>query len=82
MSGKTDPYATIQYGGKEFSTQVLRKTRFPRWNKTYELPIKKPLDNPANRTVKIVVNDWDKFHSSDFLGEVCRIQNFHVCVFF
>ena len=70
VNNKIDPYAVINYGGKELSTHVLRKTRFPRWNKTYEIPIKLPLEDPENRTVKITLYDWEKFHQDAFLGEV------------
>lgn len=49
---------------------MLRKTRFPRWNKTYEIPIKLPLEDPENRTVRITLYDWEKFHQDAFLGEV------------
>ena len=68
--GKVDPYATISYGGKELSTPVLRKTRFPRWNKTYEIPIKKPITDSNNRTLKVCIYNGEKFHHQRFLGEV------------
>ena len=69
--GKVDPYATISYGGKEMSTPVLRKTRFPRWNKTYEIPINRPISDPNNRTLKVCIYNGEKFHNQRFLGEVC-----------
>ena len=74
VSGKSDPYAVIYYRGKELSTPVLRKTRFPRWNKTYEIPIKKPIADPSNRTLRISLYDWDKFHHDKFQGEVYTIS--------
>lgn len=69
-NSKVDPYAVLNYGGKELTTPVLKKTRFPRWNKTYEIPIRQPLDDPDNRTVKITIFDNDKFGHDHFLGEV------------
>jgi RAS protein activator-like 1 len=70
VNGKIDPYAVISYKGKELSTPVVRKTRFPHWNKTYEMPINRPLDEPDNRTVKVSIFDSEKFHHDAFLGEV------------
>ena len=70
INSKVDPYAVINYKGKELSTPTLRKTRFPRWNKTYELPINRPLEDFDNRTVRITIYDSEKFHQDAFLGEV------------
>ena len=75
-NGKSDPFATLMYGEKELSTPVLRKTRFPRWNKTYEIPIKRPITDPANRTLRIVLYDYDKFRSNEFLGEVRKTASY------
>lgn len=69
VNSKVDPYAVISYKGKDLTTPVLRKTRFPHWNKTYEMPINRPLEDPDNRTVRITIFD-SKFHQDAFLGEV------------
>uniref|UniRef100_A0A1X7U651 Ras GTPase-activating protein n=2 Tax=Amphimedon queenslandica TaxID=400682 RepID=A0A1X7U651_AMPQE len=70
INSKVDPYAVINYKGKELNTPTLKKTRFPRWNKTYELPINRPLEEFDNRTVRITIYDSAKFHHDAFLGEV------------
>ena len=74
VNSKLDPYAVISYKGKELSTPVIRKTRFPHWNKTYEIPISRPLEDPDNRTVRIDIYDSEKFHQDAFLGEVRHLN--------
>lgn len=51
-------------------TQVMTKTRFPRWRKTFDIPFPKRLVELEERIVKIVVYDWDKFLHNKFMGEV------------
>ncbi len=60
--------------------QVMTKTRFPRWRKTFDIPFPKPLVELKERMVKIVVYDWDKFLHNKFMGEVseCPGADSHV----
>ena len=49
--------------------QVMSKTRFPRWHKTFELTMPKVL---TEQMLKIVVYNRDKFLQDKFMGQVSR----------
>lgn len=61
-----DPFATVYYNGEHHSTQVMSKTRFPRWKRTIDLT----MPHAACEPLKIVVFDKDKFLQDKFMGQV------------
>lgn len=49
--------------------QIIKKTRFPRWEETLELELD-PEELNEEGTVTVEVWDWDMVGKNDFLGKV------------
>ncbi|XP_064612151.1 rasGAP-activating-like protein 1 [Liolophura sinensis] len=67
-SGSSDPYAIVSFCDETKQTSTVKKTRFPRWNETFELDIPEPC--PENGVINITLWDWDRVGDDDFMGEV------------
>ena len=52
--------------------QVIPKTRFPRWKKTFELKMPQPSHEVGAPppSIKIVIYNFDTFSQNQFMGEV------------
>ncbi|XP_065890175.1 rasGAP-activating-like protein 1 isoform X2 [Dysidea avara] len=67
-NGKSDPYAHVKFQGHQQHTQVIHKTRFPRWQKTFSICCEGPLT--VDSIVEVVIWDKDSFSQDDFMGRV------------
>ena len=57
--------------------QVMQKTRFPRWKKTFELMVPQTSQGAgatAQTSVKVVVYNFDTFSQNQFMGQVGACQ--------
>jgi len=61
-------YRHVCHGVLFTCAQVIHKTRFPRWQKTFSICFEGPLT--ANSIVEVVVWDKDSFSHDDFMGRV------------
>ncbi|KAL5477805.1 hypothetical protein EMCRGX_G024652 [Ephydatia muelleri] len=68
--GNSDPFSSVVHNKVTYSTQVIQKTRFPRWKKTFEFMAPKPITEPANGMVVITVYNWDRLSQNQFMGQV------------
>ena len=63
---------------QKYSTlaQVIPKTRFPRWKKTFELKMPQPSHEAGAPppSIKIIVYNFDTFSQNQFMGEVRTVQ--------
>jgi RAS protein activator-like 1 len=68
--GKCDPFATLYYNDEQFSTPVIAKTRFPRWKKSFDICIPRPMVTTQHKTLKVTIYNWDKFTHNHFMGQI------------
>lgn len=68
--GKSDPFATLYYNEDQFSTPVIAKTRFPRWKKSFDISIPRPMTTTQHRTLNVTIYNWDKFAHNHFMGQI------------
>jgi len=61
----SDPFVVINCNRKKIKTKVILKTLNPIWNETFEIDVTDPY-----HIIKIIVYDWDKYSSNDFLGQL------------
>ena len=66
----SDPFATVYYNKEEFSTQVIQKTRFPRWKKSFDLNVPRVFADSDSKSLTIVVYDFNRLAHNKFLGQV------------
>ena len=50
--------------------QVIAKTRFPRWKKSFDIIVPRPMTTTQHRTLKVTIYNWDKFTHNHFMGQV------------
>lgn len=62
----SDPYCTVRFGRKEFSTKKLTKTLDPEWNETFEFTVS---NNSKRKPLVFKVYDND-FLRDDYLGKL------------
>ncbi|GMH90999.1 hypothetical protein TrST_g6869 [Triparma strigata] len=60
----SDPFVVINCNRRKVKTKVVMKTLDPEWNEHFEIDITDPY-----HIIKVVVYDWDKYSSNDFLGQ-------------
>ncbi|KAM4820545.1 ras GTPase-activating protein 4B [Thomomys bottae] len=65
-NGTSDPFVRVSYKGQTQETSVVKKSRYPRWNETFEFA----LQDGAAGAVCVEVWDWDLVSRNDFLGKV------------
>ncbi|XP_048641627.1 rasGAP-activating-like protein 1 [Marmota marmota marmota] len=66
ISGTSDPFARVFWGGQSAETSTIKKTRFPQWNEVLEL-----WATPgAPSRLRVELWDWDMVGKNDFLGMV------------
>ena len=61
----SDPFAVVLANRRKVRTKTIMKTLDPVWNESFEIDVTDPY-----HIVKVVVYDWDKWSSNDFLGQV------------
>ncbi|GMH76037.1 hypothetical protein TL16_g06949 [Triparma laevis f. inornata] len=61
----SDPFVVINCNRRKVKTKVILKTLDPEWNEHFEIDITDPY-----HIIKIIVYDWDKYSSNDFLGQL------------
>lgn len=60
----SDPFVSINCNRRQTKTKVIMKTLDPEWNEHFEIDITDPF-----HIIKVIVYDWDRFSSNDFLGQ-------------
>lgn len=63
-NGLSDPYVLLSLGSGKARSRTVLKTLNPVWNETLAIA-----NAALNETLKVVVMDWDKVGSDDYLGE-------------
>eukprot|EP01114_Cavostelium_apophysatum_P014025 TRINITY_DN3525_c0_g2_i1.p1 TRINITY_DN3525_c0_g2~~TRINITY_DN3525_c0_g2_i1.p1 ORF type:complete len:407 (-),score=74.02 TRINITY_DN3525_c0_g2_i1:134-1237(-) len=63
-NGFSDPFLVFQVGTHKDKTTVKKKNLNPRWNENFTFEDVNPED-----VLKIIVWDWDRISSHDFLGQ-------------
>ncbi|XP_077651692.1 rasGAP-activating-like protein 1 isoform X3 [Urocitellus parryii] len=66
ISGTSDPFARVFWGGQSAETSTIKKTRFPHWNEVLELRATPGALSP----LRVELWDWDMVGKNDFLGMV------------
>ncbi|XP_062392133.1 ras GTPase-activating protein 4 isoform X2 [Sardina pilchardus] len=66
-NGASDPFVRVRYNGKTHESAVVKKTRYPRWNESFEFELE---DATADSPLSVEVWDWDLVSRNDFLGKV------------
>ncbi|XP_063060094.1 ras GTPase-activating protein 4 [Engraulis encrasicolus] len=66
-NGASDPFVRVRYNGKTCESAVVKKTRYPRWNESFEFELE---DASADSPLSVEVWDWDLVSRNDFLGKV------------
>ncbi|XP_076961434.1 rasGAP-activating-like protein 1 isoform X3 [Callospermophilus lateralis] len=66
ISGTSDPFARVFWGGQSAETSTIKKTRFPHWNEVLELWATPGAQSP----LRVELWDWDMVGKNDFLGMV------------
>ena len=61
----SDPFAVIECNRKKIKTKTIMMSLDPVWNETFAIDITDPY-----HIIKVVVYDWDKWSSNDFLGQI------------
>lgn len=61
----SDPFAVVYANRRQVKTKTIMKTLEPVWNEYFEIDVTDPY-----HVVKVVVYDWDKWSSNDFLGQI------------
>merc|ERR1719474_264338 len=64
LIGKSDPYATITYGGDKKKSKTVKNSKNPEWN--FEVDV--PVNETSPRDIKIEVFDSDRFGKDKPLG--------------
>jgi regulator of replication initiation timing len=67
FNGFSDPYTEVTLGQQKVKTKIIKKNLNPSWMETFELSLVGV--DPAGEML-VQCWDWDRFSSSDFLGEV------------
>ena len=65
--GKSDPFCVIRLGDRVAQTPVIKSSLNPEWE--YEICWTGPFVDPESM-LSIVVWDWDRLSSNDYMGEV------------
>ncbi|KFV41414.1 RasGAP-activating-like 1, partial [Tyto alba] len=68
LSGTSDPFARVSCCGHTLETAVIKKTRFPHWDKVLEFKLAEGELREA--VLSVEVWDWDIVGKNDFLGRV------------
>lgn len=76
----SDPIATVYYKKEEFSTQVIQKTRFPRWKKSFDLNVPRSFSDPDSKSLIIVVYDFDRLAHNKFMGQASTCIHVHMYI--
>ncbi|XP_047418031.1 rasGAP-activating-like protein 1 isoform X1 [Sciurus carolinensis] len=66
ISGTSDPFARVFWGGQSSETSTIKKTRFPHWDEVLELREMPGAASP----LRVELWDWDMVGKNDFLGMV------------
>ena len=58
------------------SSQTIKKTRFPTWKESFEIPLIQAVNSEQKMAVRegleITIWDWDRLSHNDFMGQVIR----------
>ncbi|KAG8509792.1 Ras GTPase-activating protein 4B [Galemys pyrenaicus] len=65
-NGASDPFVRVRYNSRTQETSIVKKSRYPRWNETFEFE----LEEGASETLCVEAWDWDLVSRNDFLGKV------------
>ncbi|XP_059978562.1 ras GTPase-activating protein 4B isoform X3 [Lagenorhynchus albirostris] len=65
-NGASDPFVRVRYNGRTQETSIVKKSRYPRWNETFEFE----LEEGAAEALCVEAWDWDLVSRNDFLGKV------------
>ncbi|XP_077864810.1 rasGAP-activating-like protein 1 [Saccoglossus kowalevskii] len=66
-TGTSDPFAKLIFNGITKTTQIIRRTRFPRWYESFEFEITEPLKDSV---ISLSIWDWDRLGNNDFMGQL------------
>nr|XP_020012511.1 rasGAP-activating-like protein 1 [Castor canadensis] len=66
ISGTSDPFARVFWGGRSLETSTIKRTRFPHWDEVLELREMPGSPSP----LRVELWDWDMVGKNDFLGMV------------
>ncbi|XP_049643855.1 ras GTPase-activating protein 4B [Suncus etruscus] len=64
-NGASDPFVRVRYNGRTQETSIVKKSRYPRWNETFEFELEEGADELC-----VEAWDWDLVSRNDFLGKV------------
>ncbi|XP_066870165.1 ras GTPase-activating protein 4B isoform X8 [Kogia breviceps] len=65
-NGASDPFVRVRYKGQTQETSIVKKSRYPRWNETFEFE----LEEGVAEALCVEAWDWDLVSRNDFLGKV------------
>ncbi|XP_035690611.1 rasGAP-activating-like protein 1 [Branchiostoma floridae] len=66
-AGIVDAFVELSLQEDKAKTQVIKRTRFPKWKETFDFTI--PTKAMETATLQFTVWDWEKQGNHDFLGE-------------
>ena len=72
LSGKSDPYVTLDLNGMKYSTNVVRSSLQPTWNETFSFQ-DQSLGVWEEQHLRVEVYDWAVFGEADLLG-YCNVD--------
>ncbi|XP_072034910.1 rasGAP-activating-like protein 1 isoform X2 [Amphiura filiformis] len=64
-TGSSDPFVRLSFGGKNYETKTIKKTRYPRWEETFDLEVTSYLGEDF---LELTMWDWDRMSNDDFMG--------------
>lgn len=66
--GSSDPYCVVRVGKSSQKTSTIKETIYPVWYETLNIPTSLPENLQFASDVHVMVYDWDRMDSDDFLG--------------
>ena len=64
LTGLSDPFCKLVYGGRTQKTDVVRESLDPEWNESFDFEYK------PDQTMVVELYDWDLIGSNDYMGSV------------
>lgn len=63
ITGKSDPYVVLRFGGQSLKTKYIEQDLNPVWNEVFTFDV-----DSGKEVLDVVAYDHDAFGADDFLG--------------